>query len=203
MDTLPYEIKKIIINYLPFYKLSTNNILPIFNECIIDYINNKLLIDNYINGNLYNNELYRHIIDNKLIDITKSITKKFMEYSNGIVFLNFNSPAPISTINIIIKFKFTTVGKYFSGSTNDIVFKLSNSNMFYPNICSVIFYGTSTYIDYDENDIQNKLFNILIRNMNLSDTIVDIKSMEIIRTNYPNGFSNYNDYNEKVLIKYI
>ncbi len=203
MDTLPDEIKLIIIKFLPLYKLITDNTLPIFNEYIMNYINTKLLTDNYINGCLYKCELYRDIIDNKLIDITKSIAKKFMEYSKGIVFLNFNNPTPISIISVIIIFKFTTVGKHFNGSTDDILFKLSNSNMGYSGICSVIFYGTSNYIDYNEYDIQNKLYCVLTRNIDLSDTTVDIKKMEMIKINYPSGFSNYHDYNEEVLIKFI
>jgi hypothetical protein len=206
MDTLPYEIKIMIIKYLPCYKFitkDTTSILPIFNEYIMDYINKNLLTDNYCNGYLYCNKLYRDIIEKKMFNIISSIVNKFMEYSNGIIYLDFNNPTPIHTININIIFKFTTVGKYFAGSTDDVVFKLSNSNIGYPDICSVTFFGTSTFINYNENDIQNKLYSVLIRNMDISDTILDIKKMEIIETIYPNGFSNYNDFNDKVLIKYV
>jgi hypothetical protein len=64
MDKLPYEIKMMIISYLPCYKfikIDTNDILPIFNEYIMYYINNKLLTDNYSNCYLYNCKLYRNM----------------------------------------------------------------------------------------------------------------------------------------------
>lgn len=207
MDTLPDEIKLIIISYIPCYKFITKdacNILPIFDKYIKDYINNKLLTDNYCNGRLYNSKLYKKIIETKLKDITLSITKKFMEHSNGIVWLNFDNPAPIYSINLIIIFTFTKVGNYFSGSIDDVKFQLSNTNYFdYSNICNITFYGKSTYINYNENDIQNKLYNVLIRNMDLSDTTIDIKKMELIKTIYPNGFINYNQSYDELLIKYI
>ena len=104
-----------------------------------------------------------------------------------------NESAQIISLKII--FKFTTVGKFYNSNTNDIKYSLS-SNGIYENSCMWTYNDFIYTFDYTEENIHNEIWRILIKNMDLSDTTVDIKSMEMIKTNLLENNSN-------ILFKFI
>ena len=181
LSCIPYEIKLIIINYLPIYKLIIDNPPPIFHDIIMHYINTKILTDMYISGILCKNDIYCDIINNKVGEISSNITKKFMraveEIDGPSSIINENIPI----ISLKIIFKFTTVGKFYISNTDDIKYSLSSYSI-YNNYFTWRYNDYTCTLEYTEENIQNEIFRILIKNMNYSDTTVDIKSMEMIKT---------------------
>ena len=75
LSCIPYEIKLIIINYLPINKLIIDNPPPIFHDYIIHYIDKHVLTDMYISGLLCTNDIYNDIINNKVDEFSSDITK--------------------------------------------------------------------------------------------------------------------------------
>jgi hypothetical protein len=198
LSCIPYEIKQIIISYLPIYKLITGNQIQIFDEYIMDYINTQLLKDMYIAGRLYNS-IYQNIIFDKLEEIASYIADEFIKETNKIggpiinQIIN-NQMEPIISLKIV--FKFTTIGKYYHGSTDNINYSLSSYGV-YNNSCTWFYNQTICCFDYSKENIQNEIWRIIIKNMDFSDTTVDIKSMELIKTNINNTCI------EQLLIKFI
>ena len=192
---LPYEIKLMIIDYFPLTKQIIDNPPPIFHDYIINYINTKLLTNMYISGLLCTNDIYYDIISDKLENISSDITNKFMnavkDIGGPIGIINENMPI----ISLKIIFKFTTVGNYYNSDTNDIKYSLSSYSI-YNNYFTWFYKDTRYNIEYTEENIHNEIVRILIKNMNFSDTTVDIKSMEMIKTDL------WNTYND-VLFKFI
>lgn len=195
MNNIPDEIKLIVISYLPFHKLIMDNPPQIFHEYIIHYINTQLLTNMYISGILYESNIYNNIINNKACEISSNITTKFMkavkEIGGPIKIINENTP--IISLNIV--FKFTTVGKFFNSSTADIKYSLSTYSI-YNNHCTWVYNDTIYHFKYTEENIKNEIWRILVKNMNYSDTTVDIKSMEMIKTDLWNN-------NSTILFKFI
>jgi len=195
LSCLPYDIKLIIIDYMPLNKNIIDNPPPIFHDYIINYINKKLLTNMYISGLLCTNNIYDNIISDKLEQIASGITKKFMnavhKIGGPIQIISENMPI----ISFKITFKFTTVGKYYNSDTNDIKYSLSSYSI-YNNYFTRLYNDNIMNIEYTESNIQNEIWRILIKNMDYSDTTIDIKSMEIIKTDL---WETYND----VLFKFI
>ena len=194
-SNIPYEIKLIIINYLPISKLIIDNPPPIFHEYIMHYINTKLLTDMYISGCLCNSDIYNKIIYNKIDEISSSITKKFIKVVEEIGGPSNIMDETMPIISLKIIFKFTTIGKYYISSTDDIHYSLSSYSI-YNNHCMWRYNNTVFNFKYTEDNIKNEIVRVLIKNMNYSDTTVDIKSMEIIKTDL---WENEND----ILFKFI
>jgi hypothetical protein len=195
LSCLPYEIKLKIIDFIPLTKQIVDNPPPIFHDYIINYINTKLLKNMYISGILCTNDIYNDIISAKLENISLNITNKFMnavqEIGGPVGMINENMPI----ISLKIIFKFTTVGNYYNSDTNDIKYSLSSYSI-YNNYCTWVYNDTTFNMIYTKESIHNEIWRILIKNMNYSDTTIDIKSMEMVKTDL---WDNYND----VLFKFI
>ena len=203
LTCIPDEIKLIIISYLPLNKLITDEPLPIFHEYIMNYINTKLLTNMYYAGRLYNSDIYSDIVYNKLNEISSNITTRFIkeidEIGGPINTNNINNNIniinkPIISLKII--FKFTKVGKHYNSFTGDIKYSLSSFGMC-DNSCSWFYNDSISAFEYNEENIQNEIWRILIKNVDCSDTTIDIKSMEMIKTEF------LNDTNSNILIKFI
>jgi hypothetical protein len=156
----------------------------------------------YYTGRLYNSDTYRYIIYDKLDEISSNITTRFIKevdeiggpINNNININNINNKKLIISLKII--FKFTTVGKYYNGYTGDIKYSLSSYGM-YDNSFTWFYNDTISTFEYNEENIQNEIWRILIKNVDYSDTTIDIKSMEMVKTEF------LNDTNCNVLIKFI
>jgi len=194
---IPEEIKLMIISYLPIYKL-INNPVPIFHEYIIHYINTQLLTNMYVSGRLLRSDIYCDIVYDKMKEMSSSITKQFMKATSDIggTINPFNSDSKI-VISLKITFKFTKVGKCYNSNTKDIKYSLSSYGSLNDSSCTWFYNDTVSAFKYTEENIKNEIWRILIKNMDHSDTTIDIKSMEMVKTDLMNA-DNYN-----VLIKFI
>ncbi len=198
---LPDEIKLIIIGYLPITKLVSDNPLPIFDEYIINYINNRVLTNMYYTGFLYRRSIYSDMVYDKIKEIADMIGEQFIKETNmiggPINILNQELNQELNTIiSLVIIFKFSTVGKRYNGSRDDINYCLTNSSLA-NNSCSWCYDGTMSCFEYTDKNIKTEIFRILIKNIDYSDTIVDIKCMELIKTN------GNNKYKLNVIKKFI
>ncbi len=182
ISCIPYDIKLIIMNYLPINTLIIDNPPKIFHNYLINYINKQLLTNMYVAGILYENNIYNIIINNKVNEISQNITDKFMKAVDEIggPSLVYNQTAPIISLKII--FKFTEVGESYTGNTRDIDYRISSYSL-YNNCCTWIYNYKYCTLEYNKQNIQNEICRILIKNMNISDTTIDIKSMEMVKTN--------------------
>lgn len=201
---IPIEIKQIIIKYICPNKLINQNdtiINPIIDEHIKNYITNDLLKNLCISSYLMVNSYYKQLIKDKLKELALYYTKEFIKqceiYSNNSV-----NNTSVNIISFNITFKFVKVGKYFNGSTDDTVFRLSNV-ILDNNICNITFYNSIRYIDNNEEYIKNELYKIFIRHLSFSDTMHEIKSMDMCRTNFPYGINNHDIYNNDILKVFI
>jgi hypothetical protein len=208
--SLPDEIKKIILHKVPIeYYLEKDeiNIPNIIDEYILEYIEGNLLSDMSKSGYLNNTILYKKIVRDNVNNLALYYTNKFIYYANthsgGIVHLNKYIDKEVNVISLNIIFKFTKVGNYYMGSTEGSNFIISNDSWNYENKCSKIYYNTTIFIDYTEDSIKNAIYNVLLRQMDNSDTTEDIKSMKIIKTSYPKGINNYKIFTEQVLYSII
>jgi hypothetical protein len=184
------------------YKLISDEIPILFHEHIMNYINTKLITDMYNSGVLYESNIYYEIIKNKLDEISFNITKKYMELVDSIGGpVNINNNAPMSLIRLNILLTFTTVGNHYMGSTKDHEYKLSSYSNFYDNEFNYFYYQKMFHYQYNETNIKNAIYKILLQQINYSDTTVDIKSMEIIKTSYSDN--NFNNEIKTLMIKYI
>jgi hypothetical protein len=157
----------------------------------------------YNSGYLYESDIYYEIIKNKLNEISFNITKKYMElvdYIGGPVNIN-NNDAPMTIIRLNILLTFTTVGNQYMGCTKDHEYKLSSYSNFNDNEFNYIYYQKMFHYKYNETNIKNAIYKILLQQMSYSDTTVDIKSMEIIKTSYSDN--NFNNEIKTLMIKYI
>ena len=181
LGSIFYEIKLIIINYLPINKLISDNPPPIFHEYIMNYINKNILINMYVSGRLYKNDIYHDIVYGKVNEISSNITQQFIKAVDeiGRPTRIFNESMPIISLKIL--FKFTTVGKFYNGNTNDIKYCLSNYGI-YDNYCTWRYNDFAFTFEYTKENIHNEIMRILIKNMDYSDTTVDITNMELIKT---------------------
>jgi hypothetical protein len=208
--SLPDEIKKMILHKLPIeYYLEKDEITTtsIINEYITEYIEGNLLSDMSKSGYLNNTILYKKIVRDNVNKLALYYATKFIYYANthsgGVVHLNKYIDKEVNVISLNIIFKFTKVGNYYSGSTDESNFIISNDGWNYINKCSKIYYNTTIFIDYTEDSIKAAIYNVLIRQMDYSDTTEDIKSMKIIKTTYPKGINNYKIFTEQVLYTII
>ena len=209
ISCLPDEIQLIIINYLPMHKLISDNIPILFHEYIMNYINTKLITNMYNIGYIYKFSIYQNIIDNKLEELALNITKKYMELIdsiggpinlNNIVQKGHINNSTISIIRLNLLLTYTTVGKYYNSSTEDKIFRLSSFNNFYDNIIHFYYYREVS-VEYNEQSIKKTIICIFLQLMDYSDTTVDIKSMEIVKTSYSDKYLN-NEI-KTLMIKYI
>ncbi len=179
---MPYSIKLIIMNYLPINMLIIDDPPQMIYDHIIHYINTKLLTNMHTAGLLLINNIYKDIVYDKLDKISQNIANKFMKAVDDIggpIKYN-NETMPIISLKII--FKFTKVGKFYKGDTSDIKYCISSYGI-YDNYCTWFYNYKYNTFEYKNENIKNEIYRILIKNMDLSDTIVDINSMEIIKTN--------------------
>jgi hypothetical protein len=202
VHNLPTELCSKIISYISIeYLLDNESSIPpsdIIDERIINYINNKLLSDMLISGYLLNNQFYKDIVNNKLDEIILNYTNIFMNYVNingGIINYNNNS----SLISLNFEYTYTTIGEFFNSNTDDYCVNLSNYSHF-DNHCSMCIFNRVFNILYDENNIKQAIHHIIKRNMNVSDTTCNIKSIKIVKSNLLNDIINENN---TVLIKLI
>lgn len=206
---LPIELQQIIINYIPHYNFINKYdtyITPLIDEYIIFFIKNELIKNMYTSSYLINCSYYKKLINNTLKELSLYYTKQFMElctiYSGGAINIKNYNNTSLNVISFNITFKFITVGKYFNSSTEDQLFTIGNSTI-YDNGCSRIYYNTTIYINYTEEDIKNELYRIFLRHMSLSDTMQEIKSMNISKINYPYGINQHNINNIEILKTFI
>ena len=207
---LPDEIKKIILDKLPIeYLLEKNSIKIsyIIDEYINEYINKKILYDMSKSGYIHNTILYKHLTRDTVNNLSLSYARKFMYYTNmhsgGVVKINDYMNKHFNKILFIITFKFTKVGNFYSSSTDDSTFTISNDGWNDETKCSKVYYNTSLFIEYNEESIKSSIYNVLLRQMDNSDTVEDIKSMRIMKISYPEGIKNYNKFTEEVLYNII
>jgi hypothetical protein len=207
---LPDEIKKIILDKLPiqdYLKKDEINIPNIIHEYITEYIEGNLLSDMSKSGYLNNTIKYKKIVRDNVNKLALKYAEKFIYYANthsgGVVYLNNYIDKEVNVISLNIIFKFTKVGNYYSGSTDESNFIISNDGWNYVNKCSRIYYNTTIFIDYTEDSIKSAIYNVLLRQMDYSDTTEDIKSMKIIKTTYPKGINNYKIFTEQILYNII
>ncbi len=192
-SSIPDEIKLFIISYLPLQKLISDNPLPIFNEYIMNYINTKLLLDNY-NAGYLSKSIYKDILFDKAKEIAFNIADEFIKETEKIGGpIITNDTEPIISLNIL--FKFTRVGRYYNGNTRDINYSLSSYGVF-NNSFTWYYNQTLLTLKYSKENIRNEIWRIIIKNIDYSDTTLDIKSMELVKTNILNT-------NNEILIKYI
>ncbi len=192
-SSIPDEIKLFIISYLPLQKLISDKILPIFNEYIMNYINTKLLLDNY-NAGYLSKSIYKDILFDKAKEIAFNIADEFIKETEKIGGpIITNDTEPIISLNIL--FKFTRVGRYYNGNTRDINYSLSSYGVF-NNSFTWYYNQTLLTLKYSKENIRNEIWRIIIKNIDYSDTTLDIKSMELVKTNILNT-------NNEILIKYI
>ncbi len=192
-SSIPDEIKLFIISYLPLHKLISDNPLPIFNEYIMNYINTKLLLDNY-NAGYLSKSIYKDILFDKAKEIAFNIADEFIKETEKIGGpIITNDTEPIISLNIL--FKFTRVGRHYNGNTRDINYSLSSYGVF-NNSFTWYYNQTLLTLKYSKENIRNEIWRIIIKNIDYSDTTLDIKSMELVKTNILNT-------NNEILIKYI
>jgi hypothetical protein len=209
IQNLPIELQEIIINFIPHYYFVNKNdtcIPPLIDEYIMYFIKYELIKNIYTSSHLINYSYYKKIIKNTLEELSLYYTKQFMElcniHSGGATNITNYNNTSLNVISFNITFKFITVGAYFNGSTEDQLFKLSNSTI-YDDGCSRVYYNTTTYINYTEEEIKNELYKLFIRHMSLSDTMQEIKSMNISKINYPYGIDQHNISNTEILKSFI
>ena len=196
LSCLPDEIKLIIISYLPISKLLASEPLPIFNEYIMYYINTQLLKDMYKSGYLYKSPIYSDIIYDKINQIAENIAQGFIKEITNIGGPTSVNSVSTKIISLRIKFTFTRVGRYFQGSTDDFMYSLSTYGIS-ENSCTWMYNNFQYGFQYSDENIKNEIWRILIKNMDHSDTTIDIKSMELIKTDI------FDEKNNIVLIKFI
>ncbi len=201
-SSLPDEIKKIILDKLPIKMLvdkDSTKIINIIDEYIKEYIETKILYNMSKSGYLYNTILYKTLVRYNIDKLSLYYAKKFILYSKGLVNLNNYLDKNVNIISLKIIFKFTKIGNIYSGSNEDSVFIISNECFGDINKCNTTYYNTTLFIDYEEDYIKSSIYNVLIREMDISDTKKDIKSIQIINTTFPEGIMKYNLYNEEIL----
>jgi hypothetical protein len=209
IQKLPIELQQIILNFIPHYNFVNKNdtyIPPLIDEYIIFFIKNELIKNMYTSSYLINCSYYKKLIKNKLNELSQYYTKQFMElcniYSAGATNIKNYNNTQLNVISLNITFKFITVGQYYNSSTDDQLFTIGNSTM-YDDGCCIVYYNTSIYINYTEEDITNELYKIFFRHMSLSDTMQEIKSMNISKINYPYGINQHNINNTEILKSFI
>jgi hypothetical protein len=209
IQALPIELQQIIINYIPHYNFVNKNdtyIPPLVDEYIIFFIKNELIKNMYTSSYLINCSYYKKIIKNTLEELSLYYTTQFMElcniHSGGATNIKNYYNTSLNIISFNITFKFIIVGKFFNSSTDDQLFRIGNSTIC-DNGISIFYYGTTTYIDYNEEDIKNEFYKIFFRHMSFSDTMQEIKSMNISKINYPYGINQHNISNTEILKSFI
>ena len=206
----PNEIQELILSYVPINKLikknEINEIHPMIDNIIKNYIKNHLLSDMYQSSFILTMPLYSKMLKDRLFKLAFSYVNDFMKsvskYSVGNSINMFNHfETPITTISFIITFKFIRVGQYYNGDTSDKTYTLTNLGCM-DNRCAIYYYNKLRDIKYNEAIITFEIYNILLRQMDYSDTTTHIISMKLIKTHYPTGIKEENKA-EELLIKYI
>ena len=209
IQELPIELQQMIISFIPHYHFVNKNdtyIPPIIDEYIMFFIKNELIKNLYTSSNLIYCSYYKKIIKNTLEELSLYYTKQFMElsyiHSEGANNINNFNNKSLNVITFNITFKFITVREYFTNSTDDQLFTISNSTL-YDNGCSRVYYNTTTFINYTVEDIKNELYKIFLRHTSLSDTMQEIKSMNISKINYPYGLNQHSINSNEILKTFI
>lgn len=206
--SLPYELKKIVLDYAPIEILISKNMIYIPNiidEYIREYINKKLLYNISKSSYLHNTILYKHLIREKVNILSLYYAQKFMYYCNlygGVVKYSEYMTKPFNKISFIILFKYAKKGPYYN-SLEEPIFIISNDALNDENKCKKDYYNTIMFIDYNEDTITSYIYNALIREMHYCDTTKEIESMKIMKTSYTEGIKNNKIFTEEVLYNII
>jgi hypothetical protein len=102
---------------------------PIVHECILDYIENRLLTNFEISGYLRECDLYKDLVEAQIAKYSEGLATKFMDYCLVYPGGTFETHAKTTfeSVELVFDFKFKgRIGQYYHGSTKPFNEKIRN-----------------------------------------------------------------------------